>query len=92
MNRQQHAPVFTAFREMIRGHRVAGTIDFRVGPVADAYIGHVARCVADREMTLADGLVLTNAVVKLAVRCVPLPEARTVPREPVAPCPTCTGT
>lgn len=86
------APVFDAFRSMICGHRVAGTIDYRVGPAADAYLGHVARCAADRELTLAEGLVLANAVVKLATRCVPLPEARWEPREPVARCPTCTGT
>lgn len=59
----KHALVFDAFRSMIRGHRVAGTIDFRVGPVADAYLGHVAPCVADRELTLAEGLVQANAVV-----------------------------
>ncbi len=88
----KHAPVFDAFRSMIRGHRVAGTIDYRVGPVADANLGYVARCVADRELTLAEGLVLANAVVKLATRCVPLVEARREPREPGARCPTCTGT
>lgn len=82
-----HAPIFEASRHSLRGHRVAGTVDYRIGPAVDAYLGHIARCVADREVTLSEGLVLANAAVKLATRCVPLPEARMEPRADSAPAP-----
>jgi hypothetical protein len=27
-----HAPIFEAFRHSLRGHRVAGTVDYRTAP------------------------------------------------------------
>lgn len=88
MNKREHAPVFTFFREAVRGYRTAGLCDHRVGPVLDEYLGHLGRCVADGEMTVAEGLVVGNAVVKFASRCTPLPDARLEPRyEPPVPPP-----
>lgn len=93
MNQQrQHAPVFQFFREALRGYRIAGLCDHRLGPVLDEYLGHLARCVADGEMTVAEGLVLGNRVVRFASHAVPLDEARQVPRDrpspPTAPAPS----
>lgn len=76
MNRQAHAPVFDFFRDALKGYRLSGAVDYRVGPVLDEYLGHLARCVADGEVTVAEGLVLGNLVVKFASRCASLPEAR----------------
>lgn len=77
---RQRAPVWDYLRGALRGYRLAGTVDHRVGAVLDEYLGHLARLVTDREMPLAEGLVLGNAVVRFAGRCSPLPEARHEPR------------
>lgn len=79
-NASQPAPVWTHLRECLRGHRLAGTVDHRIGEVLDEYLGHLARCVAAGEVTLAEGLVVGNAAVAAAGRLRPLPEARRVPR------------
>lgn len=76
----QHAPVWDYLRETLRAHRSSGACDERVGPVLDEYLGHLARLVTTREVTLAEGLVLANRVVKFAGQCTPLTEARHVPR------------
>ncbi|KQO89376.1 hypothetical protein ASF36_23355 [Methylobacterium sp. Leaf90] len=72
----QPAPVWDYLRSALRGHRTSGAVDHRVGAALDEYLGHLARCVADGEVTLAEGLVLGNAVISFAGRCSPLPEAR----------------
>lgn len=72
----QHAPVWDYLRETLRAHRSSGACDERLGPVLDEYLGHLARLVTTREVTLAEGLVLANDVVKFAGRCRPLSEAR----------------
>lgn len=88
MNQREHAPVFDFFRQAVRGYRVAGLCDYRIGPALDAYLGHLARCVADGEVAVAEGLTLGNAVVRFAARAIPLPEARQEPRdEPPIPSP-----
>lgn len=76
----QHAPVWEFLRETLRAHRAMGRCDERLGPVLDEYLGHLARLVTTREVTLAEGLVLANDVVAFAGRCSPLPEARHEPR------------
>lgn len=68
----QHAPVW----ETLRAHRWMGRCDERLGPVLDEYLGHLARLVTTRELTLAEGLVLANDVVKFSGRCRPLSETR----------------
>lgn len=76
----QPAPVWDYLRSALKGHRTSGAVDHRVGAVLDDYLGHLARCVADGEVTLAEGLVLGNAVISFAGRCSPLPETRHEPR------------
>ncbi len=78
----QHAPVWEFLRETLRAHRSSGACDERIGPVLDEYLGHLARLVTARQVTLAEGLVLANEVVKFGGRCRPLPEARCEPRRP----------
>lgn len=73
---QIHALVWDYLRSALKGHRLAGTVDHRVGAALDEYLGHLARCATTGEMTLAEGLALGNAVVAFAGRAVPLPEAR----------------
>ncbi|MGU3476907.1 hypothetical protein [Methylobacterium sp. D48H] len=77
---RQHAPVWDYLRETLRAHRSSGACDERVGPVLDEYLGHLARLVTTREVTLAEGLVLANRVVSFAGQCRPLSEARHAPR------------
>jgi hypothetical protein len=77
---RQTAPVWDYLRSALKGHRTSGTVDHRVGAALDEYLGHLARCVSTGEVTLAEGLVLGNAVVAFAGRCSPLPEARHEPR------------
>lgn len=76
MNNRQPAPVWHYLRGALRGYRLAGTVDNRVGMVLDEYLGHLARLVTDRELPLAEGFVMASAVVRFAGRCSPLPEAR----------------
>ncbi|GEP08900.1 hypothetical protein [Methylobacterium gnaphalii] len=87
MNQRQHAPVFQFFREALGGYRGAGLCDHRLGLVLDEYLGHLARSISGGEMTVAEGLVLGNRVVRFASHVVPLDEARHVPRDRPAPPP-----
>jgi hypothetical protein len=77
---QNLAPVWTYLAETIRGYRLAGTVDHRVGIVLQEYVGHCGRLVRDRSLTLAEGLVLAQAAVTAAGRLAPLEEARHTPR------------
>ncbi|CAA2104567.1 MULTISPECIES: hypothetical protein [Methylobacterium] len=71
-----HAPVWDYLRSSIRAHRLAGTVDHRVGVVLDEYVGHMARCVATRQVTLSEGLAAANAAVVACGRLIPIPEDR----------------
>ncbi|WP_267358512.1 MULTISPECIES: hypothetical protein [unclassified Methylobacterium] len=74
------APVWDYLAGIIRGYRLAGTVDARLGPILEEYVGHTGRLVRDRGLTLAEGLVLAQAAVTAAGRLAPLEEARRVAR------------
>ncbi|MCJ2046344.1 hypothetical protein MKK58_17655 [Methylobacterium sp. J-078] len=74
------APVWDYLASTIRGYRIAGTCDARVGVVLEDYVGHAGRLVRDRHLTLSEGLVLANRAVRAARDLHALEEARRAPR------------